>query len=284
VSKVVAIYPSSQIRLPNDPEVIPFLKWPGGKRWFVYYHANVLPRSYKRYIEPFLGAGSVFFYLRPDKAILGDINDDLVNAYRVVKSDCGALERELKKYDENHGYRHYYRIRDYAPRTALNRAARFIYLNRTCFNGIFRVNLEGKFNVPKGTKNAVLYETDNFVELARSLTNTELQACDFEVLVDRAAKGDFVFVDPPYTVRHNVNGFLKYNEKLFSWSDQERLSKALARARKRGAEIVGTNANHKSVRDLYRKLGFRLSVISRFSRISADVESRRQFDELLIRG
>jgi len=269
---------------PEAERAIPFLKWPGGKRWFVFKYAKHLPDKFNRYIEPFLGAGSVFFYLRPANALLGDINAELVNAYRTIKRSRRRLEELLREHQEKHGTRYYYRIRDAELTDSLSRAARFIYLNRTCFNGIYRVNLEGRFNVPKGTKGAVLYESDNFLELARYLRNAELRVGDFESLVDAGRKGDLLFADPPYTVRHNINGFLKYNETLFSWADQERLAKALARARKRGVTIVGTNANHKSVRELYRCYGFKLSTVSRFSSISASADSRRQFEELLIRS
>jgi DNA adenine methylase len=226
----------------------------------------------------------VFFHLKPARALLGDINAELVNVYKAIKDNWVGLEDLLREHHGRHGFRYYYRIRDMELRAPLSRAAQFLYLNRTCFNGIYRVNLDGKFNVPKGTKDKVLVDTDNFIEISRCLTNAELRASDFESLVDDARKGDFLFADPPYTVRHNINGFLKYNETLFSWADQERLATALARARKRGVTIVGTNANHKSVRELYKDHGFRLSVVSRYSSISASSESRRQFDELLIRN
>lgn len=260
----------------------PFLKWPGGKRWFIYNHARFLPKTYKRYIEPFLGAGSVFFHLKPQQALLGDINEELINAYEIMKNNWVELEDILRKHQENHGVRYYYRVRDMGPRTAATRAARLIYLNRTCFNGIYRVNLEGKFNVPKGTKATVLFEDDDFVQLARLLTNAELRSADFQMLIEEAKKGDFVFADPPYTVRHNLNGFIKYNEKLFSWHDQIRLADALAAARDRGSKIVSTNANHKSVRDLYKDRGFSQRAISRFSSISADADKRTNFEELVI--
>jgi DNA adenine methylase len=157
-----------------------------------------------------------------------------------------------------------------------------IYLNRTCFNGIYRVNLDGKFNVPRGTKNVVLDESDNFEQISKLLSGAEIMLTDFEAMIDDAMAGDFVFADPPYTVRHNFNGFVKYNEKLFSWQDQERLSKALIRARDRGVQIIATNANHASVRELYTDQGFRLITTSRFSSISASAENRKQYEELII--
>jgi len=157
-----------------------------------------------------------------------------------------------------------------------------IYLNRTCFNGIYRVNKNGEFNVPRGTKDAVLMETDNFKAIAEQLRGADLRVADFEELVDEAVEDDLVFADPPYTVRHNLNGFVKYNEVLFSWADQERLARALRRAASRGAKIVATNANHHSVRCLYSSWDFLTRSASRFSQISADGSSRRQFEELII--
>jgi DNA adenine methylase len=270
----------------NDETCIlrPFLKWPGGKRWFVSQHAHVFPRVYGRYIEPFLGSGSVFFHLRPKQALLGDTNAELIAAYRGLRRGWKRTQALLGIHQKNHGHRHYYAVRQQSPRCSIERAARVIYLNRACFNGIYRVNRKGEFNVPKGTRESILFDTDDFAAAARLLRCAEIRVADFEELVDHAKRTDFVFADPPYTVRHNLNGFIKYNEKLFTWDDQVRLAAALSRARDRGAFIVSTNANHRSVRKLYKSHGFRLRTISRFSSISAAAENRRQFEELLILG
>lgn len=229
-----------------------------------------------------MGSGSVFFHLKPKQAVLGDINADLVAAYQSIKDDWVEVERLLETHEEKHGEAYYYLIRDTEPRKDIKRAARLIYLNRTCFNGIHRVNLEGIFNVPKGTKNSVLFDTDNFEEVSKLLAHVEIHASDFEAIIDVAKKNDFVFADPPYTVRHNVNGFIKYNEKLFSWKDQIRLADALTRARKREAKILSTNANNHSIRKLYEERGFTTKTVSRFSSISADPQSRKRFEELVI--
>lgn len=260
----------------------PFLKWPGGKRWFVQKHPDVFPEKYRRYIEPFLGSGSVYFHLRPQRALLGDSNAELIAAYRGLRYGWRKAHALLRKHQEDHGDRHYYHVRQQEPRSNIERAARLIYLNRTCFNGVYRVNQKGEFNVPKGTRDSVLFETDDFAAAARLLRSAEIRVSDFEKLVDKATHNDLVFADPPYTVRHNLNGFIKYNEKLFSWDDQVRLANALARARGRGAHVVSTNANHASVRKLYASHGFPLKNISRFSSISATADSRKQFEELLI--
>jgi DNA adenine methylase len=262
----------------------PFLKWPGGKRWFVQRHSALLPTHYNRYVEPFLGGGAVYFHLQPTSALLGDINPDVVEAYQGIKRDWQRIQRSLEYKQRAHDTHddYYYKQRDRRPNDPLLRASRTIYLNRTCFNGIYRVNLRGEFNVPRGTKNEVLMHTDNFERVAELLQGAEIQLADFEVLIDQSKQGDLVFADPPYTVRHNLNGFVKYNEVLFSWQDQERLATALGRAKDRGAKIICTNANHESVQSLYEELGFQLRPVSRFSSISAASASRRQFEELVI--
>jgi DNA adenine methylase len=266
--------------IPVD-QLVPFLKWPGGKRWFVGLHASVLPTHFDRYFEPFLGSGSVYFHLQPTRAILGDANPDVIDTYRGVQRDWTKLEKALARHQKKHSDRYYYEIRGARPRSLVNRAARIIYLNRTCFNGIYRLNRQGHFNVPRGDRHHVVKATDNFRAVSALLQGAELCHSDFERVVDRAQAKDLVFADPPYTVRHNNNGFLRYNESLFSWSDQQRLASALARAADRGALVVCTNANHRSIRDMYRDLGFSLNAVSRFSAISATANSRRQFSELL---
>ncbi|RQH04752.1 DNA adenine methylase [Paraburkholderia dinghuensis] len=263
-------------------EIVPFLKWAGGKRWFVQSHADKLPRTFNRYIEPFLGGGSVYFYLKPRNAILGDLNPDVVAAYQGIKENWQSLRTSLLSRQKKHSDEYFYKTRAKTPASLTERAARMIYLNRTCFNGIYRVNRNGQFNVPRGSKNEVLLDSDDFKGASDLLADAVIRLADFEVLINEATDGDLIFADPPYTVRHNYNGFVKYNEVLFSWADQERLAKALIRARERGAQIVATNANHHSVRGLYDIEGFELHAVSRFSSISAAGASRRQFEELVI--
>lgn len=268
----------------GSKEIVPFLKWAGGKRWLVKKYSYLLPKVYKRYFEPFLGGGSVYFFLRPQIAFLGDINPELVAAYNGIKENHEALSDLLKDHQMKHTDEYYYKIRKSKPADPVEQAARFLYLNRTCFNGIYRVNLMGEFNVPKGSKNSVVLNTDNFKELAKILKNTSVRTVDFEKLIDLAEEGDLVFADPPYTVRHNLNGFIKYNENLFSWDDQVRLADALLRARKRGVQIVSTNANHESVRELYSERRFDFVTVSRYSSISSKSSSRSQYEEIVVQA
>lgn len=260
---------------------IPFLKWPGGKRWFVQNYAHLLPTTYNRYIEPFLGGGSVFFYLQPKQALLGDTNPDVIAAYQGIKENWEYINIVLHQHQHQHSSDYYYEVRNTEYANLLQQASRMIYLNRTCFNGIYRVNRNGKFNVPIGTKSKVILETDDFEAVSELLKSVDLYLGDFEDLINQAKENDFVFADPPYTVRHNMNGFVKYNENLFSWEDQERLAVALTRAKERGVKIVATNANHASVRDLYKD-NYNLRTVSRYSSIAASPDNRKQFDELVI--
>ncbi|WP_239374505.1 Dam family site-specific DNA-(adenine-N6)-methyltransferase [Frankia sp. Cj5] len=267
----------------DSPAIVPFLKWPGGKRWLVASHPELFAIKHRRYIEPFLGAGSVFFHIKPECALLADINIDVITAFKGIKMHAEDVTLLLEEYHHKHCNDHYYKVRDDPiPESLAAQAARLIYLNRTCFNGIYRVNRQGRFNVPIGTRTNVVLDTDNFTAVSRMLQKAELRNSDFESIIDEAEEGDLVFLDPPYTVRHNKNGFIKYNETLFSWDDQDRLAKAATRAAERGAQIVVTNASHSTIVQLYGAGRFKFQTVSRFSPISATAKSRRQFEELVI--
>ncbi|MCC2673087.1 MAG: dpnM [Ramlibacter sp.] len=259
----------------------PFLKWAGGKRWLVSKLPALVAPTDGRYLEPFLGSGAIFFSARPRRAVLADVNSALIEAYRVVRDKPEELERLLRVHDAAHGELYYYEIRSLTPSTEVERAAQFIYLNRTCWNGLYRVNRKGEFNVPKGTKKRAVLETDDWAALSAALSGAQLLVRDFGETIALAGQGDVVFADPPYTVKHNLNGFIKYNQSLFSWDDQIRLRDSLLAAKQRGAKIWATNADHESVRALYR-VGFHTKAITRASVLSGDPAYRGRFNELLI--
>jgi DNA adenine methylase len=263
---------------------MPFLKWPGGKRWFIARHAHLLPTEFNEYYEPFLGGASVFFHLAPQSAILSDCNAELIAVYMAIAWRRKRLELLLAEHQRKHGQTYYYKVRDLRPNGSVEKAARMLYLNRTCFNGMYRVNLSGQFNVPKGTRNAVVRDTDDFASIATLLRRAELRVADFETVIDEAIESDLVFADPPYITGHTDNGFVRYNETLFKWSDQQRLARSLARARDRGVKIVATNAAHSAVEGLYRRCGFGFTRVERPSCVSGEVPSRGTFTELVIRA
>jgi DNA adenine methylase len=220
----------------------PFLKWAGGKRWLASRVIQLATPIRGRYIEPFLGGGAIFFALRHQSALLSDVNAELINAYAAVRDDHERVFSLLKTHQSRHSTEYYYQMRDYKPRCEFRQAARFIYLNRTCWNGLYRVNRQGRFNVPIGTKTTVLMPTDDWTSISQLLTSAEIKCGDFEASVSAAEAGDLVFADPPYTVKHNFNGFIKYNDSLFSWNDQVRLRDALLAAKRRGATVILTNS------------------------------------------
>ena len=260
----------------------PFLKWAGGKRWLLAKHPELFSISPKeKYIEPFLGSGAVFFYISPQNSILSDLNKNLIETYKAIKNDWASVLKELNVHQENHSKEYYYIIRDEISKKPAKRAAQLIYLNRTCWNGLYRVNKNGKFNVPIGTKLKVILDTDNFEAISLKLKNTTLVCSDFEETINNCSKNDLLFVDPPYTVCHNKNGFLKYNETMFSWNDQVRLRDTLFRAKKRGARVIITNANHESIQQLYNGFG-NLKATERPSVLSGDSRHRKMVDELII--
>jgi DNA adenine methylase len=260
----------------------PFLKWPGGKRWLTNRHLDMFPKTYGKYIEPFLGGGAVFFALSPKDAYLSDSNEELVNTYNRIKGDRLKIEKSLARFQSKHDSDFYYKVRDKSsPTDPVARAVRFLYLNRTCFNGIYRVNKNGDFNVPIGTKDAVSFEDGYLDKVAQALKNARIRRRDFAVAIGKANKNDFVFIDPPYTVMHNNNGFVKYNAQLFSWTDQARLATSIKEAAERGALIMMSNADHESVRALYDGFGFH-HVLARSSVLAGDPGKRRSATELLI--
>ncbi len=263
-------------------ELIPVLKWAGGKRWLVSRHPGWLRHDAVRYLEPFFGSGAVFFHLCPRRAILSDLNGELMFTYRALRDDPGGVKRHLRRHQRLHCRGHYYQVRSQELRAPAARAARFIYLNRICFNGLYRVNLGGVFNVPKGTRDSVVLPSDDFEEVARVLRSKSIVACDFTSTVGKAGEGDFLYVDPPYTVRHNTNNFLKYNESIFSWSDQKRLATCLAEAAKRGVSILVSNADHPCIHSLYSKKLWQRLRVERFSRIASSRRHRRETSEIVI--
>lgn len=261
-------------------ELPPILKWAGGKRWLVHKLAKMTGR-FERYIEPFAGGAALFFALRPTKACLSDLNPRLINVYVQVRDDPERVQEWLLWHQTKHGLEHYYSERAKSIMSGPEEAARFIYLNRTCWNGLFRLNKSGVFNVPIGTKSKIAEDSMEMQRYSQILEGVDLSSSDFEEVIDSAIEGDFIFADPPYTVKHNSNGFLKYNESMFSWGDQVRLAEALHRAANRGCKVIATNANHQSVRDLYSEIS-EFRQVFRHSVISGKSKYRAKTSELMI--
>lgn len=261
---------------------LPFLKWPGGKRWAADLIATRIARRLsRRYYEPFLGGGAIFFRLAPEAATLCDLNGELIDVYRAIRDDWKQVVYQLQLMPVSKFY--YDEVRSWRPRGRVAVAARFLYLNRTAFAGMYRLNREGNFNVPYGggaRTPAILWRTSLLEAAHDALQGISLRSCDFGSAINTAGRGDVVYCDPTYTVAHDTNGFVRYNERCFSWRDQQRLAKAAAAAQSRGAFVLVSNACHRSVRQLYPSA--KASVIRRRSAISADPRYRREVSELLL--
>ena len=259
----------------------PFLKWAGGKRWLAKQLTDQIFPTFNRYFEPFLGSGAVFFELTPTVAVLSDANDDLIQTYCSIRDYPQDVYEQLADLHQRHNSDLYYDLRLLRPTDPIQAATRFIYLNRTCWNGLYRVNRKNQFNVPIGSKDTVIFPDDDFHLISEALKLAEIRTSDFEFSIDQACKDDLIYVDPPYTVRHNSNGFLKYNQVMFSWDDQVRLHDCLVRARDRGCHIVISNADHLSVRELYHDFD-NLTSLSRASIIAGKATARSGTTELLV--
>lgn len=258
---------------------LPFLKWVGGKRWLLSIIKSLLPPKWNIYYEPFLGGGAIFFGILPDKALLSDKNPELINAYLQVRDDVDLLISKLNRKKISSEY--FYKMRSKLFEDKIDQAVRFIYLNKTAFNGIYRVNLQGEFNVPFGCKpNTRLCESELLQKASLSLKPATLSCADFEESLERVKAEDLVYLDPPYTVKHNNNGFRRYNEAIFTWADQLRLAKAVQRIINRGAFVVLSNAYHLEILELYPNL--HAISVSRASNLSADPKNRGPITEALL--
>ena len=261
--------------------VQPFLKWPGGKRWLVSSLIQMIgQQEYGTYREPFLGGGALFFALRPKQAVLSDVNADLINTYRQVKNHSKELLQRLQSLPINQAT--YDRFRKQETGSKLEKAIRFLYLNRTAFGGMYRLNEQGNFNVPFGggeRTTAPLWKYGLLTSAASALRTSKLCAVDFEEALSVAVKGDLVYCDPTYTVAHNNNGFIRYNERNFSWEDQKRLARCCRDASSRGVLVLVSNAYHAEVLRLFDPPQH--LVVTRPSRLCPQIEHRRTIDEFV---
>jgi DNA adenine methylase len=276
MSSSAPVIPSPQARAK------PFLKWPGGKRWLTRHLLGLLNgSSYRRYFEPFLGGGALFFALQPEKAALSDVNSDLINVYVQVRNRPHELIRRLKDLSVDKAT--YARFRSADPKLNLDRAVRFLYLNRTAFGGMYRLNRQGSFNVPFGGGQRTpepLWNENLLQEASKALKGAQLQTSDFQELLADAGEGDLVYCDPTYTVAHNNNGFVRYNERNFSWDDQKRLADTCQRLAREGATVLVSNADHDDIIRLYDPT--RVYRLDRMSVLCPASEKRKPTTELLL--
>ncbi|MFE4714775.1 DNA adenine methylase [Paenibacillus sp. NPDC056722] len=258
----------------------PFLRWAGGKTWLVKHLTEILGNKiFSCYHEPFLGGGAIYFTaFSQQKSYLSDLNHELIDTYQAIKDNPFEVISTLQTYENTEDF--YYTIRGQQPDNRFQKAARFIFLNQTSFNGIYRVNLRGEYNVPYGHRDKNFLEADKLIAASECLKNATLNSGDFTHNQDKIKNGDLVFLDPPYTVSHNNNGFIKYNQKLFSMDDQQRLSSFIDFIKKQGAYYILTNAAHQSILEIFEK-GDKLIELNRASLIGGDKAKRGKVTEYI---
>jgi DNA adenine methylase len=260
----------------------PFLKWAGGKTQLLPELVRHVPTTYGRYVEPFVGGGALFFHLQPKEAVLADLNEELINTYRVVRDGVDDLIAELKKYVNDEDF--YYEVRDQDPKTLdpLRRAARTIYLNKTCYNGLYRVNKAGEFNVPFGRrKNPSICDESTLLAAHRALQGVELVSGDYkDVLREYARPGDFVYLDPPYYPVGGYADFKRFTKEFFYEEDHIELRNEFRRLADLGCQVLLTNSNTPFVRRLYD--GFEYQAVDTRRNISSKPSTRTGEDLIVI--
>ncbi len=268
----------------------PFLRWVGGKSKLLPTLTKLLPPRVesRRYVEPFVGGGALFFHLTPREALIADLNQDLIRAYAAVRDHATNVLTHLRYLADRHTETQYYIVREAfnlrEEQDWVHRAAWFIYLNKCCFNGVWRVNKKGEYNVPLGKFAAGPNIVNEHVVLAAStaLKTTELLHGDFESLLDEAWEGDFIYLDPPYVPVSESANFTTYNEGGFSLNDQKRLADTYRQLHKRGCMLMLSNSSTEVVRELYAD--FHITEVVAPRSINSDTSARGNVAEVVVRN
>jgi len=276
-----------RLHQPHNPPLEPFLKWAGGKRQLLEYILPQIPPHFGAFYEPFLGAGAVFFALQPRPARINDANAELVNCYLAIKSHVRSLITDLRQHQNTSEY--FYRLREldrataYQKLSAVKKASRVIYLNKTCYNGLYRVNSKGHFNVPFGKyKNPQYADPDHLRAVSQLLNDPAITItnCDFELAVRDAARGDFVYFDPPYDPLSVTSSFTDYALTKFGKPEQERLKKVYDDLTRHGCFVMLSNSATDFILSLYRD--YHIIRIPAKRNINSVASRRGAIDELLI--
>lgn len=262
------------------------MKWVGGKRQLLAILLKNVPPQYDRYIEPFVGAGALLFALSPERAVISDINPEIMNAYRVIRDSVHALIASLRRHTNTED--HFYRVRSKGPGrlSPVQRASRFIYLNRTCFNGLYRENSRGEFNVPFGDYRAPrILDRGNLVVVSDYLGAHRIRILcqDYKKTASLARPGDFLYLDPPYHPLNSTSSFTRYSKGDFTEKDQIELSHVFRELDDRGCYVMLSNSNTEFIRPLYR--GYNIQEIGANRAINCKGDRRgKRFYEILVKN
>ncbi|EQA3607262.1 DNA adenine methylase [Enterococcus faecalis] len=278
-------------KINKNPLVKPFVKWAGGKRQLMSEITKYKPQSYKKFVEPFVGGGSVFMELQNPKTVINDFNSELINSYIIIRDNVNELVHELEKHKENDSKEYFYELREWdrngilEKKTDVERAGRFIYLNKTCFNGLFRVNSQGQFNVPYGNyKNPNIVNREVLIADSKFLNKSGIKILngDFEKAAKTARKGDFVYFDPPYASLDDTQNFVGYTFNGFDFKEQERLRDLFVELDKKGCFVMLSNSSSKTIHELYCDYKDTTVIIGASRNINSKANGRGKVDEVLI--
>lgn len=269
----------------------PFLKWAGGKRQLLPIIRKYYPNDYNRYFEPFVGAGAVFMDLQRNDIVINDLNEELINTYRVVKDDVNTLIDLLQIHAKNNNKDYYYKVRMYdrdgtiENMSSTARAARFIYLNKTCFNGLYRVNSKGQFNVPFGNyKNPNIVNESVLREVSTYFNNNKVKILntDYKASLKDAKKGDFIYLDPPYAPIDKKQSFVSYTSSGFNLDDQRELRDVFVELHNKGCYVMLSNSSVPVIKDLYKEFEETTKTIGATRMINSNAKGRGKVDEVLV--
>ena len=272
----------------------PFVKWAGGKRQLIPQIEKHLPDKFSSYFEPFLGGGALLFHILYEnqnlKGYVSDLNSDLVLAYITIRDKLDDLLKSLQKHSDNYfsnSKSYYYSIRESTPKNQVDKVSRLLFLNRTCFNGLYRVNSKGKFNVPLGrysNPNIVQEENLKYVNQFLNQNKITIKCQDFSSTVESVKKGDFVYFDPPYQPVSKTANFTSYTNSNFTFNDLKRLAKVSNQLAKRGVNVLLSNSSSKQVLDLFATTDWEIVEIKANRAINSDSHKRTGHSELLIKN
>lgn len=272
----------------------PFVKWAGGKRQLIPILNENLPRTFGTYFEPFLGGGALLFHMLTErngqKCNISDLNSDLVLSYTTIRDRIDELINSLKIHEKNYqkdSKSYYYFVRETNPRSEIEKTSRLIFLNRTCFNGLYRVNSKGKFNVPLGKyTNPNIVNEDNLRSVSNILqsSNVAIKCRDFESVLRDAKKGDLVYFDPPYQPVSDTANFTSYTNKDFTYDDLSRLAELCVKLNSKGCNVLLSNSNSKEVEEMFSSKPWKVSKIQANRSINSNSKKRTGHFELLIKN
>lgn len=266
----------------------PFVKWVGGKRQLLPELQKAMPSYYGRYYEPFVGGGALFFSIQPQYGYISDLNEELINLYITIRDDVEALINSLDQHVVTKEY--YIKIRnldrnaaEYKQLSNIERASRFIYLNRTCFNGLYRVNSKGEFNVPFGQyRNPRLYERQNLLDCSSVLKTTEIQHADFANILNYVKSGDFVYFDPPYLPLNVTSSFTSYTKEGFDIDMQKRLKEVCDELNDRQVMFMLSNSDTDFINNLYAE--YSITKVYARRQINSVAAKRGKITEVLVKN